>query len=197
MPDYAAIYDRIIAEHPGYNAAEGSPGFAAVLQHRARLTTLRGRSLDVGCGVGFVVWLLQSPLFNFESFGCDVSAVAIENARARIGGDADRVRLIEVDGRLPFNDDAFDLVTCFDVLEHLDAADLPRLRDELQRVREPHGAILLTVSLRAAASDDHEGHNLHRTVKPVQWWIDLFRPDETTIDHHLEQATMWFAPRAS
>jgi SAM-dependent methyltransferase len=197
MPNYAAIYDRIIAEHPGYNAAEGSPGFAAVLQHRARLTTLRGRSLDVGCGVGFVVWLLQSPLFNFESFGCDVSAVAIENARARIGGDAERVRMIEADGRLPFDGDAFDLVTCFDVLEHLDEADLPRLRDELQRVRSPHGAILLTVSLRPAASDDHEGHNLHRTVKPVQWWIDLFRPDETTIDHHLEQATMWFAPSPS
>jgi len=196
--DYPAIYDRIIAEHPGYNAAEGSPGFGAVLQHRDRLRALgAGRSLDVGCGVGFVVWLLASPLFGFRSCGCDVSSVAVDTARARIGAgnDAeDRIRLIEEDGRLPFDDGAFDLVTCFDVLEHLDEADLPRLRDEMARVRAPGGAALYTVSLRPAASEDHQGHNLHRTIRPIQWWIDLLRPDETIIDHPLEQATLWCAP---
>lgn len=194
---YAEIYDRIIAEHPGYNSAEGSPGFAAILQHRDRIRTLNGRSLDVGCGVGFVVWMLQSAHFGFESCGCDVSRIAIENARARLATPhgEDRIRLIESNGRLPFTDASFELVTCFDVLEHLDEADLPRLRDEMRRVRSPEGASLYTVSLRAAASSDHRGDNLHRTVMPVQWWIDLFAPDETIIDHRLQQATMWFGPR--
>lgn len=198
MPtDYAQIYDRIIAEHPGYNSAEGSPGFAAILQHRERLRTLTGRSLDVGCGVGFVLWMLQSQLFRFESFGCDVSAIAVENARARLAApDAEhRVRLIDTDARLPFDDASFDLITCFDVLEHLDEHDLPQLRDEMTRLRKTNGAALYTVSLRPAVSRDHRGDNLHRTIRPVQWWIDLLTPDETIIDHHLQQATMWFGPR--
>ncbi len=195
--DYAQIYDRIIAEHPGYNSAEGSPGFAAILQHRERLRTLTGRSLDVGCGVGFVVWMLQSPLFRFESHGCDVSALAVENARARLAvPDAEqRIRLIDTDARLPFEAQSFDLITCFDVLEHLDQDDLPRLRDEMTRLRKPSGAALYTVSLRPAVSRDFRGDNLHRTIQPVQWWIDLMQPDETIIDHHLQQATMWFGPR--
>ena len=195
--DYADIYDRIIAEHPGYNSAEGSPGLAALLQHRDRLRTITGCSLDVGCGVGFVVWMLQSPLFRLVSYGCDVSHNAVEGARSRLGvPDADdRILLIDTDGRLPFDSHSFDLVTCFDVLEHLDEADLPRLRDEMLRVRKPSGVALYTVSLRSAASHDHYGDNLHRTVRPIQWWIDLLEPDETIIEHHLQQATMWFGPR--
>lgn len=195
--DYADIYDRIIAEHPGYNSAEGSPGFAAILQHRDRLRTVTGRSLDVGCGVGFVVWMLQSPLFRLISHGCDVSINAIEGARSRLAvPDAEeRIRLIDTDGRLPFDDRSFDLITCFDVLEHLDEADLPRLRDEMLRVRMPSGVALYTVSLRSAVSRDHNGDNLHRTVRPIQWWLDLMEPEETCIDHRLQQATMWFGPR--
>jgi len=193
MPtDYAEIYDRVIADHPGYRFAEGSPGYAALLEHRQRLRNVRGRALDVGCGVGFALALLRSPYFGLEAHGCDVSGVAVEAARRRIG--AERVALIEEGGRLPFEDASFDLVTCFDVLEHLDEDDLPRLADEMARVRAPSGVALYTISLRPAASEDHNGDNLHRTVQPVQWWIDLLDPTETIIDHPRRQATMWLLP---
>ena len=194
--DYAGIYDRIIEHHPGYNAAEWSPGFKSVLRYGEKLRALRGRSLDVGCGVGFVVQLMSTPLFGFDSFGCDISREAVGRARERLGDDSGRrVRLIESDGVLPFDDESFDVVTCFDVLEHLDEADVVRLRDELKRVRRPSGATLVSVSLRPAGSEDHHGDNLHRTVHPIQFWIDCFEPDETIIDHGLQQGMMYFGPR--
>jgi len=195
--DYAAIYDRIFEQHPGYRVAERSPGFRTVLRYAERLRGLRGRSLDVGCGYGFVVQALGSAPFSFRAFGCDVSQVAIDRARDTLGDEegADRIRLIERDGRLPFGDAEFDLVTCFDVLEHIDEQDLPRLRDELLRVRQNRGGSLYTVSLRPAGSADHNGDNLHRTVRPVQFWIDLFQPDETMIEHGLQQAALWIGPR--
>lgn len=194
--DYAGIYDRIIEQHPGYNAAEWSPGFRSVLRYGEKLRALRGRSLDVGCGVGFVVQLMSSPLFGFESFGCDISSEAVGRARQRLGDGAERrVRLIESDGVLPFGDAEFEVVTCFDVLEHLDEPDVVRLRDELKRVRKPKGVSLVSVSLRPAGSEDHNGDNLHRTVQPIQFWIDCFQPDETIIDHGLQQGMMFFGPR--
>src|SRR5690606_26413684 len=117
---------------------EFSPGFKSVLRYGEKLRALKGRSLDVGCGVGFVVQLMATPLFGFDSFGCDISSAAVERARQRLGEASEqRVRLIEGDGALPFGDGEFEVVTCFDVVEHLDEADVIRLRDELRRVRKP------------------------------------------------------------
>jgi 2-polyprenyl-3-methyl-5-hydroxy-6-metoxy-1,4-benzoquinol methylase len=195
--DYAAIYDRVTRQHPNYNAAEWSPGFKSVLRYGEKLRGIKGRSLDVGCGVGFVVQLMSSPLFGFDSFACDISSEAVGRARQRLGeGSEHRVRLIESDGALPFGDGEFEVVTCFDVLEHLDEPDVIRLRDELRRVRKASGATLMSVSLRPAGSEDHHGDNLHRTVRSIQFWIDLFKPDETIIDHGLQQGTMFIGPRA-
>ncbi len=194
--DYADIYDRIIEHHPGYNAAERSPGFKSALRYSQALRAVNGRALDVGCGVGFVVQLMGSPMFGFEAYGCDVSAEGVRRSTERLGESAiGRVRLIGSDGVLPFEDGYFDVVTCFDVLEHLDEPDILRLRDEMIRVRTDRGLTLLSVSLRPAGSEDHLGDNLHRTVQPIQFWIDMFGPDETAIDHRLHQAVLFCGPR--
>jgi SAM-dependent methyltransferase len=94
-------------------------------------------------------------------------------------------------GAIPFERGAFGLVTCFDVVEHLDEVDLPALRDEMVRVIRPGGWLCLTVALRPAAAVDHEGRNAHRTVRPLGWWIELFDPDEATVYCRRQNAILW------
>ncbi|MEO1277582.1 MAG: class I SAM-dependent methyltransferase [Planctomycetota bacterium] len=193
-PDYAAIYDRVITENAGYNDAHGSPGYHACLRHAERLRGLSGRALDVGCGAGYVVSLLGMPAFGFTSYGVDVSTSGIERARKLV--PADRVVTMQP-GTIPHQDASFSLVTCFDVLEHLDEPDILELRAEMRRVLAPQGLLFCSASLRPSASVDHNGENLHRTIRTAQWWADTFGPDEYLVRRATEDVLLWWKkPRA-
>jgi len=189
---YADIYDHITAEMAIYNLAQNSPGYQGCLLAADRLTGVSGPTLDVGCGVGFAVELLASPMFAYESYGVDVSHVAIDRARERTDGalPPERFALMEP-GRIPFPDDHFGLVTCFDVLEHLDEPDIRRTLDELRRVLRPGGLMFLSVSTRLAGSADQFGDNLHRTVRDAGWWIDLVEPDDAQVRPRMDDVFMW------
>ncbi|GJM18747.1 MAG: hypothetical protein DHS20C14_09600 [Phycisphaeraceae bacterium] len=192
--DYAAIYDHQITTNPSYALAEHSPGFKAVLEHAHRLTRITGRSLDVGCGSGFVVELLRTVPFELDAQGVDVSPESAAVAAKRNG--ADRIKVS--DGRsLPYDDDRFDLVTSFDVLEHLDEADVPAFCDELRRVTRPGGLVMCSVALREASALDQHGDNVHRTVRPFDWWVPFVQPDEAHWVRNPAQAICWHTKRAT
>jgi ubiquinone/menaquinone biosynthesis C-methylase UbiE len=87
--------------------------------------------LDAGCGEGFVARRIISTLPEIALTGCDVSGGALEIA-ASANPEARFVTGSVVD--LPFADRSFDVVGCFEVLEHL-PGDLPRRAlSELARV---------------------------------------------------------------
>src|SRR3989442_799051 len=79
--------------------------------------------LDVGCGAGeFLRWLPDS----YWKVGLDFSYEALIRAGSRtIQGSI---------GALPFASFSFDLVTCFEVLEHLPHQTFPDAVHELERV---------------------------------------------------------------
>lgn len=187
-PDYRAIYDDIISTQDNYNRAENSPGYQACLLAADRLRLLEGPALDVGCGVGFAAELLQGPMFGFDVWAADISEIAVARAQERLSPD--RVALLESDS-LPYPDAMFGLVTCFDVVEHLDEPDIAILFGELERVTRPGGVIYCTASCRPAGSVDQFGDNLHRTIKPAQWWIDVCAPDEAIVLPGMEQVSLW------
>ena len=175
MPDYATIYDHVMASHPGYADPAHSPGCQRLLMERDRVRACGGPALDVGCGRGYAVELLRGRLFGIDAVGVDVSGVAVDAGNERMGGQY--LRIMEA-GRIPFPDCSFPLVTCFDVLEHLDECDVLSTRDELVRVLQPGGLLLCTAATRPAGSLDALGDNLHRTVRPPWWWCDVLDPDE-------------------
>ena len=93
---------------------------------------LRGRTVDVGCGIGD---FLQ---FRPNTVGVDVNAHTIAHCKAR-GLDA---RLMEPDV-LPFENDSFDSALMDNVLEHI--AEPAALLRELHRVLRPEGRVLIGV----------------------------------------------------
>ena len=101
-----------------------------------RVTDRRPRILDVGCGTGANLIMLSKY---GDAEGVDVSEDALAFCRER---GLDKVRLGAGEA-LPYEDGTFDLVTAFDVVEHMDD-DLAGL-SEMQRVLRPGGRALLFV----------------------------------------------------
>jgi SAM-dependent methyltransferase len=103
------------------------------------LAPLAPRSvLDAGCGEGHVAGWLAEALTGSEITGVDGRSDAVVGFRARNPA----LHVVEADLRgLPFPDDAFDLVICTEVLEHVEQPKT--VLRELGRVCAAH--LFLTV----------------------------------------------------
>jgi SAM-dependent methyltransferase len=96
------------------------------------------RALDLGCGTGdFTAALAQAGA---RPIGVEVAQAAVERARAR-HPELD-FRLVPIEGPLPLEDSAFDLVWASEVIEHVD--DTARWLSEVRRVLAPGGRLLVT-----------------------------------------------------
>jgi 2-polyprenyl-3-methyl-5-hydroxy-6-metoxy-1,4-benzoquinol methylase len=77
------------------------------------------RALDVGCAYGFASEILTD--WGYETFGIDISSWGMrqtENCKAT------EFLVSDAQAGIPFKPSTFDLVTCFDVLEHLHFPEL-------------------------------------------------------------------------
>lgn len=95
------------------------------------------RTLDAACGVGYGSKMLAAAT---EVVGVDLDTALIERLRA--GAPAGVSYEIGNLLQLPFGDDEFDYIVCFEAIEHVGAPG--RALDELRRVLRPDG--LLAVS---------------------------------------------------
>jgi SAM-dependent methyltransferase len=83
---------------------------AFVLRGRSR----RGRALDVGCAAGFCMAALRE--LGFEAHGVEVSETIARHAVEHLGFDTVHIGTLD---SAPFEDRAFDLITLWDVIEHV------------------------------------------------------------------------------
>jgi len=102
------------------------------------------RVLDVGCGDGY----MTNELANLSDrvTGVDISASGLSFA-AQLSGPA--VKYQRADAcQLPFKRASFDVVTVFELLEHLNPGQLEKAVPELHRVLKPYGYLVITTPNR-------------------------------------------------
>lgn len=109
--------------------------------------------LDGGCGSGRN--LIELARYG-EVSGVEISEASAEVARGREVGEVHTCSLVD----LPFAEDSFDLVTCLDVIEHLDD-DVAALT-ELRRVVKPGGRLVVMVPAYNWLWSRHDSLNHHR-----------------------------------
>jgi SAM-dependent methyltransferase len=126
---------------------------------RKELKTPSGaRLLDVGCGTGAILDMLSK---RFDVYGQDVSEQAVEFCRQR---GLRNVFCGPLDEVIP-RDTPFDLVTTFDVIEHIDD-DVATLRQIHALLRE-EGRVLIAVPAFPSLWGPHDvvTHHKRRYVK--------------------------------
>ena len=111
------------------------------------------RVLDVACGTAYGCSLLAAAGAASVT-GVDIDAATIENARPRVSG---AVSLEVGDIReLAFDADTFDLVVCFETIEH--TPDPEVAIDEMRRVLTPQGLLLISSPNRGVLPDVNPFH---------------------------------------
>jgi 2-polyprenyl-3-methyl-5-hydroxy-6-metoxy-1,4-benzoquinol methylase len=131
------------------------------------------KALDVGCGYGYVVDMLGS--FGYSIFGVDVSSHALRWARAFLSRKSRGVTLVlgDVQKPLPFNI-KFDLITCFEVLEHLSdpLSAIANIRDLLK----PNGIVVARTPNKYAVYSRRflDRDSTHINVKSYAEWKKIF-----------------------
>jgi ubiquinone/menaquinone biosynthesis C-methylase UbiE len=102
--------------------------------------------LDVGCGPG---WLVQEYSRGRASVvGLDLTRRAVELTRKRLAYQALAARLLQANAEcLPFESNAFDLVSCSGVLHH--TPDTRRAVEEIHRVLKPGGKAIVSLYFRS------------------------------------------------
>ena len=158
--DYASLYDFCHTEHKEHTEYGVNEGLILFPQHGI---TLPGESVIVfGAGNGDLSRHLERHGSNVTVV--EVSPTAYERIPVadKILGDALTLCTLER---------TFDHFVSVDVLEHLTENDIRIVARESARL-----AKRLTVSVCTRPSElvGPAGENLHLTVRPVRWWIDLF-----------------------
>lgn len=131
------------------------------------------QALDAGCADGAFLAHAREAFPDTTWRGCEVSTYALDKARAALPG----MNLLEGSATsLPFGDGELDLVTAFDVLEHV--LDLPAAVGEIARVLKPRGILVASVPV-------YDG--------PVGWLVRLLDKDPTHV--HKNGRRFWLEGR--
>ncbi len=106
------------------------------------------RVLDVGCGGGYTCEYLARR--GAEVHGTDLFEPSLEEARRHAAETGLHIDYRQgTRERLPFEGETADVVTCFDVLEHVPDKDKAHLMSEIRRVLKPGGWLFLDTFTRS------------------------------------------------
>jgi len=137
------------------------------VEHQARYSwaapLAAGRDvLDAGCGVGWGT--VRLARFARQAVGVDIDEAAVSNARERAAGRAEFVvgDLLA----LPFPERSFDLVVCFEAIEHV--AEPQKALDELRRVLRPDGLLAVSSPNRGVYPAGNPHHMYELTFEELE-----------------------------
>lgn len=164
-PEY---YRKLYRLNPLQRILGYKPGVLGILSSRRK----KGRLLDIGCGVGL---FLRQARARYETFGCDVSTYAACQASGFSRGG---VIVSDAGMGLAFKDNVFDIVTAFDVVEHMD--EPAHLFKEAMRLLRPDGIFVFSSPNPCSFGKTIKGKRwagnrdaTHVSIKTPQEWLKI------------------------
>jgi len=135
-----------------------------------------GKLLDCGCATGLFLEEAQAQGFDVQGF--DVSAYAVKKAQKKFGKKVIQATLQSA----KYKPNSFDVITLFDVIEHLDNPRTALRR--LKRMLKHEGLLMINTGDSGSFLANIEGKNWHFYIPPQH----LFFFSRKTIRQLLDQA---------
>jgi uridylate kinase len=125
--------------------------------------------LDIGCGTGKLVYYLRK--LGIEAYGIEISHYALESARKEIKpylqfGDITKI---------PHEDNSFDAVVTFDVLEHLERSRLRKSVEESIRISRKWIVHKVFTKENHWIHFSHSRDFSHMSVLSIPYWLNMFK----------------------
>lgn len=137
--------------------------------------------VDLGCGDNSFCKAVRAAVPRARSVGVDFCHP-----------DADHNAYLH---GLPLDSYSADIVTSFDVLEHLLEDNVEKSLEEMSRISHDTCTWIHKISCRPSNIKGPNGSNLHPTVRPPQWWQEkLCNAFQPTFVRKLSDST-WFLLR--
>ncbi len=134
-----------------------------------KLTINPKNCLEVGCGLGHLIYWLR--FFGIEAYGIDFSAYAHKLAP----GNLKPYMKVADATNIPYEDNAFDLVVSYNLLQHLERSKIRRAVKEMVRVSKNH------VFNKIITSDNnimytvfHQRNFSNVSFFHTKYWLKLF-----------------------
>ena len=118
--------------------------------------------LDIGCGLGY---LIEEALEeDVDAYGIEISDYALRNAVVK-----ERVKFGSITD-IPFGNEYFDVVSAFDVIEHIHPKDTFKALSEIHRVLKPGGIFVMTTPNPCSNNINWVYDLTHVNVRPPKYW---------------------------
>jgi len=104
------------------------------------------KALEIGCGAGYGSRFLADFAESITTF--DIDSNSLEYAKKNNFSDKVTYVLGDATKGLPFNDNFFDIVISFQVIEHIKKKDLKKYFTEIKRVTKTNGKVIFTTPNR-------------------------------------------------
>jgi ubiquinone/menaquinone biosynthesis C-methylase UbiE len=127
--------------------------------------------LDIACGDGYGTALLADVAYKVE--GVDLDSKTIEYASKKYLRQNINFTIGDI-LNIPFEDNFFDLIICFETFEHLDEHD--RLLNEVKRVLKDDGILIMSTPEKSVYSDARNYSNkFHKKELYLNEYKDLLK----------------------
>ena len=170
LPDMYNRPKEIMTEREKYERMWAYPNYRSVSPGELCVDTFlqvvkpSGKVIDFGCGTG-------RGAIKIKEYGCDVLLVDFtDNSR---DFQAMVLPFLQHDLTKPFSNIYFSKYGyCTDVMEHIPTEDVFQVIENIMSVSE---VVFFNISTISDVMGELIGQDLHLTVKPHQWWIELFK----------------------
>ena len=173
-----------VGDYMPFGNVETRNGLQALLEIPLMIRALKlprgAQVLEIGCGRGVALPVLDDRLEPVELIGLDIDGALLAEARVRVRNTCTYATLVEGDVRdLPFEVGRFDLVidfgTCYHVSDTMDGRR--EALGEVARVLRPGG--LFVHETRAA---QRLAHPLRSSGRALPWWtVPSLVPDRSAL----------------
>lgn len=162
---YENVYHKKLPAFSDYLASAEKRGYKArffdVAESARPFVRADGDALEIAAHCGKTVAYLHEcwPEMTIDAF--DFSEPVVKYLKKNVGGITREIWLGNVD-RIDSPDATYDLVTCIDVIEHLDDAAYVGMICEISRVLKPLGRAIVFGSMA-----EHGTHNHKRNAETI------------------------------